>query len=151
PGLKLVRGAYMEKERDRAVEMTYGSPIHEDKESTDNAYNDALKVCISKLDLVSFVAGTHNEHSCKLLAELLDNKGIPHNHKHVYVSQLLGMSDNLSFNLAAAGYNVAKYVPYVPVKAVMPYLFRRAEENTSVAGQMGRELKLIVKEMRRRG
>ncbi len=150
PGLKLVRGAYMEKERDRAVEMAYDSPIHEDKESTDNAYNDALKFCISKLDLVSFVAGTHNEHSCKLLAELQDNKGIPHNHKHVYFSQLLGMSDNLSFNLAAAGYNVAKYVPYGPVKAVMPYLFRRAEENTSVAGQMGRELRLISVEMKRR-
>lgn len=149
-GAKLVRGAYMEKERDRAEEMTYVSPIHPDKQSTDNDYNDALKLCISKIDLVSFVAGTHNEFSCQLLTELLNEKGIPHDHDHVYFSQLLGMSDNLSFNLGEAGYNVAKYVPYGPVKAVMPYLFRRAEENTSVAGQMGRELRLISAEMKRR-
>jgi len=149
-GAKLVRGAYMEKERDRAEEMAYVSPIHPDKQSTDNDYNDALKLCISKIDFVSFVAGTHNEFSCQLLTELLNEKGIPHDHDHVYFSQLLGMSDNLSFNLGEAGYNVAKYVPYGPVKAVMPYLFRRAEENTSVAGQMGRELRLISAEMKRR-
>lgn len=140
----------MEKERDRAVEMDYISPIHIDKESTDKDYNEALKFCISKIDFVSIVAGTHNELSSKSLTELLEEKGIPHNHEHVYFSQLLGMSDNLSFNLAEAGYNVAKYVPYGPVKAVMPYLFRRAEENTSVAGQMGRELRLISAEMKRR-
>lgn len=150
PGVKLVRGAYMEKERERAEEMGYVSPIHIDKESSDKDYNDALKFCISKIDFVSFVAGTHNEFSCELLTELLDEKGIPHNHEHICFSQLLGMSDNLSFNLSAAGYNVAKYVPYGPVKAVMPYLFRRAEENTSVAGQMGRELRLISAEMKRR-
>lgn len=149
-GAKLVRGAYMEKERKRALEYNYPSPIHENKQDTDTDYDQALKFCISKIDLISFVAGTHNESSCRVLAELLDEGGIPHDHDHVYFSQLLGMSDNLSFNLAAAGYNVAKYVPYGPVEAVMPYLFRRAEENTSVAGQMGRELKLISQEKKRR-
>lgn len=150
-GAKLVRGAYMEKERKRALSMNYPSPIQADKESTDRDYDHALQFCISEIDLISFVAGTHNEQSCRLLAELLDEKAIPHNHEHVYFSQLLGMSDNLSFNLSAFGYNVAKYVPYGPVKAVMPYLFRRAEENTSVAGQMGRELRLIALELKRRG
>lgn len=150
-GAKLVRGAYMEKERKRALSMNYPSPIQADKESTDRDYDHALQFCISEIDLISFVAGTHNEQSCRLLAELLDEKAIPHNHEHVYFSQLLGMSDNLSFNLSAFGYNVAKYVPYGPVKAVMPYLFRRAEENTSVAGQMGRELRLIAVELKRRG
>jgi proline dehydrogenase len=99
---------------------------------------------------IAFVAGTHNENSCWVLARLIDEKNIPHDHPHIYFSQLLGMSDHLSFNLAQAGYNVAKYVPYGPVKAVIPYLFRRAEENTSVSGQMSRELKLIVKERHRR-
>jgi proline dehydrogenase len=150
-GAKLVRGAYMEKERKRAEEMGYPSPINESKEETDRHYNEALRYCVSHLDTLAFVAGTHNEESCRLLADLLDSKKISHHHEHVYFSQLLGMSDNLSFNLAAAGYNVAKYVPYGPVKAVMPYLFRRAEENTAVAGQMGRELKLIVAEQKRRG
>ena len=149
-GAKLVRGAYMEKERKRASENGYPSPIHESKEATDSDYNKALHFCIDHIDNVAFVAGTHNEQSCFALAKLLDQRNVPHDHDHVYFSQLLGMSDNLSFNLAAAGYNVAKYVPYGPVKAVMPYLFRRAEENTSVAGQMGRELKLIVKEQKRR-
>ncbi len=149
-GAKLVRGAYMEKERKRALENNYPSPIHETKEATDADYNQALNFCIDHIDSVAFVAGTHNEKSCFALAGLLDQHHIPHDHDHVYFSQLLGMSDNLSFNLAAAGYQVAKYVPYGPVKAVMPYLFRRAEENTSVAGQMGRELKLIVKEKKRR-
>lgn len=149
-GAKLVRGAYMEKERKRAEEKGYTSPINASKEETDTQYNDSLKFCVNHLSTIAFVAGTHNEESCRLLAELLDSKQIRHNHDHVYFSQLLGMSDHLSFNLAAAGYNVAKYVPYGPVKAVLPYLFRRAEENTSVSGQMGRELKLIVKEKRRR-
>lgn len=149
-GAKLVRGAYMEKERKRAEELNYPSPINKDKESTDRDYNDALKFCLDNIANISFIAGTHNENSCRLLAELLDKDGIPHNHGHVFFSQLLGMSDNLSFNLAASGYNVAKYVPYGPVKAVMPYLFRRAEENTSVAGQMSRELRLINAEKKRR-
>ncbi len=149
-GAKLVRGAYMEKERKRAEEKGYPSPINASKEDTDKDYDDALRFCINHLNTIAFVAGTHNQESCQLLAQLLDGKQIKHDHDHIYFSQLLGMSDNLSFNLAASGYNVAKYVPYGPIKAVMPYLFRRAEENTSVAGQMGRELKLIVKEKKRR-
>jgi len=149
-GAKLVRGAYMEKERERAEELNYPSPIHADKESSDRDYDAALKFCLENIENTSFVAGTHNENSCRYLAELLDKKNIAHNHEHVYFSQLLGMSDHISFNLAAAGYNVVKYVPYGPVKAVMPYLFRRAEENTSVAGQMGRELRLINAEKKRR-
>jgi proline dehydrogenase len=140
----------MEKERKRAEEKGYPSPINASKEDTDKDYDDALRFCINHLNTIAFVAGTHNQESCQLLAHLLDEQQIKHDHEHVYFSQLLGMSDNLSFNLAASGYNVAKYVPYGPIKAVMPYLFRRAEENTSVAGQMGRELKLIVKEKKRR-
>lgn len=149
-GAKLVRGAYMEKERKRAAEMGYKCLIQPDKASTDRDYNAALYFCIDNLDRLAFVAGTHNENSCRLLADLLNEKQISHNHPHVYFSQLLGMSDNLSFNLADAGYNVAKYVPYGPVKAVLPYLFRRAQENTAIAGQMSRELSLIIKERKRR-
>ncbi|WP_345951088.1 proline dehydrogenase family protein [Mucilaginibacter sp. PAMB04274] len=150
-GVKIVRGAYMEKERRRAAEMGYPSPIQPDKLSADRDYNDALRFCIEHIDRIALVAGTHNEDSCRLLADLLNQLHIPHNHPHVYFSQLLGMSDNLSFNLANAGYNVVKYVPYGPVKAVMPYLFRRAQENTAIAGQMSRELGLIIKEKKRRG
>jgi proline dehydrogenase len=149
-GVKIVRGAYMEKERKRAQEQGYASPIQPDKQSADRDYNEALRFCIEHVDKVALVAGTHNEASCRLLADLLNQLNIPHNHPHVYFSQLLGMSDNLSFNLASAGYNVVKYVPYGPVKAVLPYLFRRAQENTSIAGQMGRELGMIIKERKRR-
>lgn len=149
-GAKLVRGAYMEKERERAQQMGYPSPINASKEATDKEYDGALTYCVLNIDHVGFVAGTHNESSCRLLANLLDSKGILHNHPHVYFSQLLGMSDNLSFNLANSGYNVAKYVPYGPVKEVLPYLFRRAQENTSIAGQTSRELQLIIKEKKRR-
>ncbi len=149
-GAKLVRGAYMEKERRRAAELGYECLIQPDKESTDRDYNLALRFCMDNLPKIAFVAGTHNEDSCRLLADLLNEKNVPHNHRHVYFSQLLGMSDNLSFNLADAGYNVAKYVPYGPVKAVLPYLFRRAQENTAIAGQMSRELGLIIKERKRR-
>ncbi len=149
-GAKLVRGAYMEKERKRAGEMGYPSPIQPDKQSSDQDYDAALDFCTDNIDKIAFVAGTHNENSCRLLAELLDKKRIDHQHSHVYFSQLLGMSDNLSFNLADANYNVAKYVPYGPIKAVLPYLFRRAQENTAIAGQMSRELSLIVKEVKRR-
>ncbi|GAB3916918.1 proline dehydrogenase family protein [Mucilaginibacter boryungensis] len=150
-GAKLVRGAYMEKERKRAAEKGYSSPIQPDKASADKDYDAALRFCVEHIDKLAIVAGTHNEDSCKLLATLLDAKKIAHNHPHIYCSQLLGMSDNLSFNLANAGYNVAKYVPYGPVKAVLPYLFRRAQENTAIAGQMSRELGLIIKERKRRG
>jgi proline dehydrogenase len=149
-GAKLVRGAYMEKERKRADEMGYPCLIQPDKQSTDRDYDAALRFCIDNIKNVAFVAGTHNEDSCRLLADLLNENKIPHHHPHVYFSQLLGMSDNLSFNLADAGYNVAKYVPYGPVKAVLPYLFRRAQENTAIAGQMSRELSLILKEKKRR-
>lgn len=149
-GVKIVRGAYMEKERKRAQEMGYPSPIQPDKASSDRDYNEALRFCVEHVERIALVAGTHNEASCRLLADLLNQLNIPHNHPHVYFSQLLGMSDNLSFNLANAGYNVVKYVPYGPVKAVMPYLFRRAQENTAIAGQTSRELGLITKEKTRR-
>ena len=149
-GAKLVRGAYMEKERERAEEFNYPSPIHPDKASTDRAYDESIRFCLEHISTISFIAGTHNENSCRMMAEYMDRGHILHNDDHVYFSQLLGMSDHLSFNLAATGYNVAKYVPYGPVKAVMPYLFRRAAENTSVAGQMSRELRLITLEKKRR-
>ena len=149
-GVKLVRGAYMEKERDRAQELGYPSPIQEDKEATDNDYNDALRFCVENIETIAICAGTHNEKSCKLLAELMHLNNIPKNDKHIYFSQLLGMSDNISFNLAKQGYNVAKYVPYGPVQEVMPYLSRRANENSSVAGQTSRELSMLKKEIARR-
>jgi proline dehydrogenase len=149
-GAKLVRGAYMEKERKRAAEKGYPSPIQPDKQAADKDYNTALDYCTDHINQIAFVAGTHNEDSCRLLTELLDKKQIDPKNPHVYFSQLLGMSDNLSFNLADAKYNVAKYVPYGPVKAVLPYLFRRAQENTAIAGQMSRELSLIDKEKKRR-
>ncbi|MBL4675931.1 MAG: proline dehydrogenase family protein [Mucilaginibacter sp.] len=149
-GAKIVRGAYMEKERKRAEEKSYPSPIQPNKEATDRDYDDAIIYCADNVDNIAFVGGTHNEDSCRLLADLLNAKKIEHKNPHVYFSQLLGMSDNLSFNLANANYNVAKYVPYGPVKAVLPYLFRRAQENTAIAGQMSRELSLISKERKRR-
>jgi proline dehydrogenase len=149
-GAKLVRGAYMEKERKRAAENGYPSPIQPDKSAADRDYNAALDYCTDHIGQIAFVAGTHNEESCHLLTELLDKKKINPKNPHVYFSQLLGMSDNLSFNLADSQYNVAKYVPYGPIKAVLPYLFRRAQENTAIAGQMSRELSLIVTERKRR-
>ena len=149
-GLKLVRGAYMEKERDRAKEMGYPSPINPDKPSSDREYNEALRFCIEHIDRISICAGTHNEDSSRLLTEWMAEKGISPNDERIYFSQLLGMSDHISFNLAKAGYNVAKYVPYGPVSAVLPYLTRRAQENTSIAGQTGRELSLLTAELKRR-
>jgi proline dehydrogenase len=149
-GAKLVRGAYMEKERKRAAAYDYPSPIHATKQDTDKDFNLALDYCTDNIQAIAFIAGTHNEDSCRLLTELLNKKQIDHKHPHVYFAQLLGMSDNLSFNLANAKYNVAKYVPYGPIKAVLPYLFRRAQENTAIAGQMSRELSLIMKEIKRR-
>jgi proline dehydrogenase len=149
-GVKFVRGAYMEKERERAALKGYPSPIQPDKESTDRDYNAALKFCIDHIDHISLFNGTHNEYSSAYLAELMAEKGMKNDDPRVYFAQLFGMSDHISFNLASLGYNVAKYVPYGPVKHVMPYLFRRAEENTSVAGQTSRELNLIVTERRRR-
>ncbi|MDI9320327.1 MAG: proline dehydrogenase family protein [Phycisphaerales bacterium] len=149
-GAKLVRGAYMEKERTRAVEMNYPSPVQPNKNSSDRDYDAAVDFCIERLDKLYLFIGTHNEKSCLLAAQKMQKKGIDFKHPHIYFSQLFGMSDNISFNLANHGFQVAKYLPYGPVKDVMPYLMRRAQENTSVAGQTGRELGLINKELGRR-
>jgi proline dehydrogenase len=149
-GAKLVRGAYMEKERDRAEEMNYPSPIHPTKADTDKAFDDALTYCVENREGISVMCGSHNDRSNYYLAELIQKFQIKRNDQNIWFAQLFGMSDHISFNLAKAGYNVVKYVPYGPVKSVMPYLFRRAEENTSVAGQSSRELTLIKKELQRR-
>lgn len=149
-GYKIVRGAYMEKERERAKEKGYPSPIQPSKEATDYDYNAALALSLENLDILSICAGTHNEESSLLLASMINDNSLSANDQRLYFAQLLGMSDHISFNLAANGYNVAKYVPYGPVKEVLPYLIRRAEENTSVAGQTSRELSLIMKEIKRR-
>lgn len=149
-GIKLVRGAYMEKERARAERRGEHSPICASKELTDSAYNKAIEICLRNLDVVSPFIGTHNQASIEFAILKMEELGIPKNHPQIYFSQLLGMGDHLSNTLAAAGYNVAKYVPYGPVRATLPYLFRRAEENTSVAGQSGRELQLIEQELTRR-
>ncbi|TVR38886.1 MAG: proline dehydrogenase [Cryomorphaceae bacterium] len=149
-GEKLVRGAYMEKERDRAEEKGYPSPIHDTKADTDRSFNEALRFCLQHLDRISFCSGTHNEESSILLKHLMEEKGIDASDTRIYSAQLFGMSDHISFNLANMGYNVAKYVPYGPVREVLPYLIRRAEENTSAQGQTGRELSLILREKARR-
>jgi proline dehydrogenase len=149
-GAKLVRGAYMEKERKRAAEKNYPSPIQDSKFDSDKDYNLALKFCVDHIDRFGLCAGTHNEKSSLYLTELMEKRGLPNNDKRIYFSQLLGMSDHISFNLSQSNYNVAKYVPYGPVKEVLPYLIRRAQENTSVKGQTGRELSLIIKEKERR-
>lgn len=149
-GLKLVRGAYMEKERARAQDRGYASPIQPDKESTDLDYNEALSYCIDHLNEISVIVASHNEESNLIAAKLLDEKGFPHNHKHIHFSQLYGMSDNVTFNLAREGFSVSKYLPFGPIRDVIPYLMRRAQENSSVSGQTGRELSLIKKELKRR-
>lgn len=148
--VKLVRGAYMEKERDRARELGYPSPIQPDKAATDTDFNKAVIFCLENIRKIAFVAATHNENSTQLLVSLMEKNGIAHDHPHVHFSQLYGMSDNLSYVLADKNYNVAKYVPYGPVKDAVPYLIRRAKENTSVMGQMSRELDLIQQELERR-
>ncbi len=149
-GAKLVRGAYMEKERKRAEANGYHSPIQPDKASTDRDYNAGIRLCVEHISNVSFIVASHNEHSNLLATELLDEKGLPHQHPHVHFSQLYGMSDNITFNLARAGCSVSKYLPFGPIRDVIPYLMRRAQENSSVAGQTGRELGLINKEVTRR-
>ncbi len=149
-GAKLVRGAYMEKERDRAKEKGYPSPIQPDKASTDRDFDAALALSAERIDHMAVCVGTHNEASSARMTELMAEHGIDKADPRVYFAQLLGMSDHISFNLAAQGYNVAKYVPYGPLREVVPYLIRRAEENTSVAGQTGRELQLIQDERARR-
>ncbi len=149
-GAKLVRGAYMEKERKRAEQMGYPSPIHPDKESSDRDFNESIKFCIDRIERVALVVASHNEYSNLYAAQLLQEKGLPLSHPHVHWSQLYGMSDNITFNLAHAGCSVSKYLPFGPIKDVIPYLMRRAQENTSVKGQTGRELGLIKKELERR-
>lgn len=149
-GAKLVRGAYMEKERARAEELGYPSPIQPDKDATDKAFNDALVFCMENIDRMAIMCGSHNEYSNHYLTSLMKKGNLKNHDPRVWFAQLYGMSDNISFNLAKHGYCVAKYVPYGPVRSVMPYLFRRAEENTSVAGQSSRELTLIRKELKRR-
>ena len=149
-GAKFVRGAYMEKERERAKEKGYPSPICTTKDETDKSYNDALRFSFEHCEVISIFNGTHNEESTLLLAQLMKKENIEKTDKRFWFSQLYGMSDNISFNMAEAGYNVSKYLPYGPVKHVLPYLFRRAEENTSVKGQTSRELALISTEIKRR-
>lgn len=149
-GLKLVRGAYMEKERARAMELGYPSPIQPSKESTDRDYDAAVTICLKKIELVSIIIASHNEKSNLLAANESRSKHLSAKHPHLHFSQLYGMSDNLTFNLADAGYNVSKYLPFGPVHEVIPYLMRRAEENSSVSGQTGRELELIKREFARR-
>ena len=149
-GMKLVRGAYMEKENERAQEKGYSTPICASKEATDENYDAALKYMVDHIDTMSVFAGTHNELSTYFLMNMMEEKGIKSDDSKIWFGQLYGMSDNISFNLAAKGYNVAKYLPFGPVKDVMPYLIRRAEENTSVAGQTSRELLMIKEERNRR-
>lgn len=149
-GVKLVRGAYMEAERERAAKMGYPDPICKDKPATDANYNEGVRFVIENLEHFELFMGTHNEESNYALAELIDKKGIGRDNPKIYFSQLLGMSDNISFNLAHEGFNVTKYVPYAKVRDVLPYLIRRAEENTSVAGQTGRELRMLKREINRR-
>jgi proline dehydrogenase len=149
-GAKLVRGAYLEKERRRAEEKGYLSPIQPDKESSDRDYNDGVKFCIEHIDRIALVVASHNEYSNLYATELLKQKGLPLSHPHVHWSQLYGMSDNITFNLAHAGCSVSKYLPFGPISEVIPYLMRRAQENTSVGGQTSRELGLIKRELKRR-
>ena len=150
-GVKLVRGAYMEKERQRAAEKGYPSPIQATKEETDKDYDEAVRFCIEHIDRVGVIIASHNEQSNLLGTQLMDEKKLSHNHPHVHFSQLFGMSDNITYNLAKAGFSVSKYLPFGPINDVVPYLMRRAQENTSVGGQTSRELNLIEKELKRRG
>jgi proline dehydrogenase len=150
PGIKFVRGAYMEEERKRAGLLGYPDPICKDKQATDENFDAGVRFVIEHIDRMELFMGTHNEASNYKLASLIDEKGLERNTPRIYFAQLLGMSDNISFNLAHEGYNVTKYVPYAKVKDVLPYLLRRAEENTSVAGQTGRELNMLKAEIERR-
>jgi proline dehydrogenase len=150
-GAKLVRGAYMDKERERAQEMGFPSPIQPDKSATDKSFNDGIRYCIENHDTISTCCASHNAESNLLQAQLMREKGIPNDDLHCHFCQLYGMSDNITFNLANAGYNAGKYVVYGPIKDVIPYLVRRTEENASVTGDMGRELQMIEQELKRRG
>lgn len=149
-GIKIVRGAYLEKERLRAFEQGYKSPIQPNKESTDLDYHQAILFCFERLAHVEICLGTHNEESCLYMTQLMELSNKPKNTPGIWFSQLYGMSDHISYNLAAQGYHVSKYLPFGPVKHTMPYLIRRAQENSSIAGQMGKEYGLYVKELQRR-
>ena len=148
--VKLVRGAYMEKERARASQKGVRSPIHIDKQSTDQDYNAAVAFCIENIENIACIVASHNEASCLLAVDLMEKKELPLHHPHLHFSQLYGMSDHISFNLAKAGFSVSKYLPFGPLEEVVPYLMRRARENSSVSGQTGRELTLVKKELKRR-
>ncbi|MEM1327357.1 MAG: proline dehydrogenase family protein [Bacteroidota bacterium] len=150
-GAKLVRGAYMNKERERAAEMGYPSPVQPNKAATDQDFNDAVRYCVDRYQILASCNASHNQDSCKLQADLIVQSNLPKDHPHLNFCQLLGMSDHLTFNLGKAGFNVAKYLVYGPVEEVLPYLVRRAEENSSVTGDMSRELALIETELDRRG
>jgi proline dehydrogenase len=149
-GMKLVRGAYMDKERLRAATLGYPSPIQPDKHSSDRDFDAAVTYCIDNIDEIATIVASHNEQSNLLATELMESKGLSHNHPHLHFSQLYGMSDNITFNLAKEGFSVSKYLPFGPINDVIPYLMRRAKENSSVSGQTGRELGLIEKELKRR-
>ncbi len=149
-GAKLVRGAYMEKERERAKRMGYPSPVHKNKAAVDADYDAALQYALDRFGKMSFCAATHNEKSCLFLAEQVSKLKIPNDHKYVFFAQLYGMGDHITYNLAKAGFTAAKLIPYGPVKEVVPYLVRRAQENSSVSGQVGRELAMVTREMKRR-
>jgi proline dehydrogenase len=149
-GIKFVRGAYLEKERERALEHGYPSPINATKANTDRDFDEAVRISMAHIDAVEICVGTHNEQSCQLMAEHMQAHNLPNNHPHIYFSQLFGMSDNISYNLAHNGYNVSKYLPFGPLESTLPYLTRRAEENTAIAGQMSKELEVIIKERERR-
>jgi proline dehydrogenase len=149
-GFKLVRGAYMEKERARSMDLKLESPIQVSKEVTDRDFDKAIDLCFENRDFISIMAGTHNEHSSKYLAEKIEDQSISKTDDRFWFAQLYGMSDHISFNLAEQGFNVVKYLPYGPVRKVLPYLSRRATENSSVKGQAGRELALINREIERR-
>jgi proline dehydrogenase len=150
-GAKLVRGAYMEKERERAQKLGYPSPIQKDKVSTDKDYNLAITFCIENYQRIASVVASHNQISTEMQIDLMEKNAIDKSNQHLGFCQLYGMSDNLTFNLAKAGYRVSKYVPFGPIKDVIPYLIRRAQENSSVNGEVGRELKMIKEEIKRRG
>jgi proline dehydrogenase len=149
-GVKLVRGAYMEKERSRAAERGQIALIQKDKTATDADFNHAVRFCFDHLDSTAVIIASHNEESNLLAAQLIHERNLPHNHPHIHFSQLYGMSDNITFNLAKEGFSVSKYLPFGPIRDVIPYLMRRAKENSSVSGQTGRELLLIKKELERR-
>lgn len=149
-GLKLVRGAYMEKERERAQKMGYPSPIHKNKEAVDNDFNAGVTYCLENINSIGLIVASHNEESHLLAMEAMEKLGIQPTHPHIHFSQLYGMSDTITFNLAKSGFQVSKYLPFGPIREVIPYLMRRAQENSSVAGQTGRELGLINQELQRR-